>query len=253
MIESIFSGVIANAIFAILIIVIGWIIYYLTERRRLIKFFGIADSKRLVIYISSLRIVSRGSIGVDNIPRSYTGPAVVYNEQYIASKFKERFNYLIPSLSDSPSFLSKILFSDITIVIVPSPLNINEVEAISSIVTLGSPGYNFVSSMIEDNEKSAIKFIQDNRAIQITSIPNITNGANGFIQRLVINNDNKKRSLFYVGGLTELGTVGAANYLVFNWKTLRRKYNDNESFVIVLRFLTSNINNYSIDFERKIE
>jgi len=180
MIENIFSGVIANALFAILIIIIGWITYYLTERRKLLKFFGISDTKRLVIYLSNLRIVSGGSIGIDNRSRSYSGLTVVYNEQSIASKFKEKFNYLVPSLSDSPSFLSKILFADISIISISSPLNSSEVEAASSIVALGSPGYNVVSSMIENNRNSAVKFINDNSAIQITNVPNITDGANGY-------------------------------------------------------------------------
>lgn len=253
MIENIFSGVIANTLFAILIIIIGWITYYLTERRKLLKFFGISDTKRLVIYLSNLRIVSGGSIGIDNKPRSYFGPAVVYNELSVASKFKEKFNYIVPSLSDSPSFLSQILFADISVISMSSPLNNSKIEATSSIVTLGSPGYNVVSSMIENNINSAVKFINDNSAIQITNVPNITDSANGFIQRLVVNNDDKKRCLFYAAGLSELGTVGATNYLVENWKALRKKYKDNESFVIVLRFPTSNINNYTIDLERKIE
>lgn len=253
MVENIFSGVIANILVAILIIIIGWIFYLLTERRKLLRFFGISETKRLVIYLSNLRIVSGGSIGIDNRPRSYAGKTVVYNEQSVASKFKEKFNYLVPSLSDSPSFLSKILFADINVVSMPSPLNNSEVEAVSSIVTLGSPGYNVVSLMVESNRISAVRFANDNREIQIANIPNITDEANGFIQRLVISNDNQQRSLFYVAGLSELGTTGAANYLVNNWKTLRKKYRDNESFVIVLRFSTSNINNYTIDLERKIE
>ncbi len=51
MMESIFSGIIANLLFAILLIGVGWLIYFCTERRKIIKFFNIEDTKRLVIYI----------------------------------------------------------------------------------------------------------------------------------------------------------------------------------------------------------
>jgi len=253
MIENIFSGVIANVLFAILIILIGWTMYFLTERRELLNFFGISDTKRLVIYLSNLRIIKDGSIGIDDRPRSYQGATVVYNEQAVATKFKESFNYLVPSLSDSPSFLSKILFADIRIISMPSPLDESDIEAVSSIITLGSPGYNIVSLMVEKNRNSAVRFTNDNREIQVSSIPNLKNPVNGFIQRLIIKKDNKNRCLFYVAGPYEQGTIGAAYYLVNNWKALRKKYKDNESFVIVLGFPSSNINNYTIEMERKIE
>ena len=86
-------------------------------------FFNITETKRLVIYLSNLRIISGGSIGIDNQTRAYSGTTVVYGEQDTATKYKERFNYLIPSLSESPSLWSKILFADIKVTSLPSPLS----------------------------------------------------------------------------------------------------------------------------------
>lgn len=250
---DILSGVIANFIFTILIIVSGWIIYYLTERRKLLDFFNIRRTKRLVIYISNLRIIKGGSIGVDNKPRAFQGGTVVYNEQVTANKYKERFNYLVPSLSESPSFLSKIVFSDIKVTILPSPLKEDEVESNCSIVSFGSPGYNKVSEIIEKANNSSVKFSEDNTSISIKNLPLIRDDRNGFIQRLNCNQDKQEKNKFYVAGLSELGTVGAANYLVSNWKQLKKKYKNDESFLIVLRFPTSNLDNYTIDLEKKIE
>jgi hypothetical protein len=252
-IKGISSGVIANLLFTILIIIIGWIIYYFTERRKLLLFFNIKDTKRFVIYISNLRILKGGSIGIDNKPRAYSGTTVVYNELLIANKYKERFNYLVPSLSESPSFLSEILFADIKVTILPSPIDENEIEANCSIISFGSPGYNKVSEIIEKETKSIVEFSNDNRSISIKNIPNLKDGRVGFIQRLVTNHDGLTKSKFYAAGLSEHGTIGAGNYLVNNWSRLRKKYKDSESFIIVIRFSSTNLENYTIDLERKIE
>ncbi len=253
MCENIISSVIGAFIYTFFIIIIGWGIYYFTGRRKLLKFFGISSKKRLEIYLSNIRVVKGGSVGLDNINRCFDGSSVAYNEQNVASKFKEKFNYLVPSLSESPSFLSKILFSDIQVRSNISPLKESELESVTSIISFGSPAYNIASLMIEKCENSHVKFDDDNASIQIKNIPKINDTTNGFIQKLVINKDNNRRCLFYVAGISECGTIGAAHYLVDNWKVLQKKYKDNESFIILLRFPTYDFKNYTIDFERKIE
>jgi len=249
--ESIIQGVISNFIFLILLIAIGWLLYFFTERRKLLEFFGIKDSKRLVIYLGNLRITHGGSLGVDNRPRNYSGTTIVYNEQLTASKYKEQFNYLIPSLSDSPSFLSKILFSDIKVTSIPSPLKKNEIEVNCSLVSFGSPGYNKVSEEIETYSETKIKFSNDFQSIELDNLPPLKDTLNGFIQRLILHNDGQTRSVFYVAGLSEHGTIGAANYLIDNWRQLRKKYGENKSFTIVIRFPNSNYENFTIVSERE--
>jgi hypothetical protein len=250
---DILSGFLANLSFALFLILLGWLVYYATKRRRLLKFFNIKSSKRLVIYLSNLRIITGGSLGIDNKQRSYNGFAVVYNEQLFATKFKERFNYLIPALSESPSFLRKIVFADINVSIIPSPIQESEIEANSSIISFGSPGYNLVSKVIEKNSKSVARFTNDNNGIQIQNLPNLNNPFNGFIQRIVQNTSDNNRNLFYVAGLSERGTIGAANYLLRNWEKISKRYKNDDSFIIVVNFPTDNVENYSIVFEKKIE
>ncbi|MFN6225735.1 MAG: hypothetical protein ACK4ZC_03295 [Bacteroidota bacterium] len=250
--ENIIGGLISDFISLILTIGIGWTIYFFTERRKLLGFFNIKDTKRLVIYLGNLRIIQGGSLGTDNLPRGYTGTTIVYSEQVTATKYKERFNFLVPSISERPTFLSKILFSDIKVTSLPSPLTENEIEANCSIISFGSPGYNKVSEVIENYSETRVRFINDNSAIQPDNIPPLNDTLNGFIQRLVITNDGSTRSIFYVAGLSEHGTIGAANYLIDNWKELRKKYGDNTSFNIVVRFPTANFDNYTIVSERAI-
>jgi hypothetical protein len=121
-----------------------------------------------------------------------------------------------------------------------------------SIISFGSPGYNKVSEVIEANQKSKVRFINDNCAFQLDNIPPIHDTLTGFIQRLVINNDGLTRSIFYIAGLSEHGTIGAANYLISNWKRLNNKYGNKTSFNIVLKFPTGNFDNYTIIYERTI-
>ena len=182
--ENLLTGILSNLLFGLLVILIGWILYLFTERRKLLSFFGISSSKRLVIYLSNLRITAGGSLGVDNNPRSFSGTTVVYREQLMANAFRERFNYLIPSLSDSHSIFKKILFADIKVTIQPSPINKEEIEANSSILTLGSPGYNLASEYIEHHDSSIVQFDNDNSEIRISNIPNLNDPQIGFIQRL---------------------------------------------------------------------
>lgn len=246
-------GVLANIAFTLLVIITGWIIYYFSERRRLLNFFNISSTKRLVIYLSNLRIVQGGSIGTDGKQRNYSGTTVVYNEQIAANKFKESFNYLMPSLSESPSFLSKILFADIKVTSIPSPLSTAEIESNCTIISFGSPGYNLVSEEIEKYKESQVRMANGNTEIDIDNVPNFTSGEDGFIQRVIKNADGIRKSSFYVAGLSERGTIGAANYLAKNWRQLKKKFDDNESFIVLLKFPSSNIDQYSIVLERKIE
>ncbi len=248
MINNIISGVIANILFALILIFTGWIVYWLTTRRKLLYFFNIKKSKRLVIYLSNLRIEPFGSIGIDGKQRSYDGPTVIVGELLAANRFKENFNYLIPKLSESPSLWSKILFADIKVTISPSVLNENEIESQTTIITFGSPGYNMASEYVEKRETSIVKFAHDNVGISVKNLPIIHDTTNGFIQRIV----EDKRSYFYVAGLSERGTVGAATYLAKNWKDIYKKYSNKKSFIIMLRFPSENIDNWTIDFENEI-
>jgi hypothetical protein len=93
----------------------------------------------------------------------------------------------------------------------------------------------------------------NNTEIDIDNIPIITFIDAGFIQRIIKNTNGIQKSAFYVAGLSERGTVGAANYLAKNWKQLNKKFKNDESFIVLLRFPSSNIDEFSLIIERKIE
>jgi len=70
----------------------------------------------------------------------------------------------------------------------------------------------------------------------------------GFIQR--IHDRTNKKSIFYTAGLSELGTVGAANFLATNWNLLYKKYKGESNFLVVIDFNASNINDWNIVVEQ---
>jgi len=87
-------------------------------------------------------------------------------------------------------------------------------------------------------------------AIIIKGISPITDTTYGFIER--INEPNTDRTLFYVAGLSEFGTKGAANYLASHWFDIYKKYKKTQPFFIMLSFNDSDSLKASIIFERSL-
>ncbi len=156
--NAILINLISDAIFLSLLIILGWLIVYFSHRLMLLKFFGLVKSRRIVIYLSNLRIKQFGAIGIDGKDRSYKGSAGGFKEIQAANRFGDLFNYFLPSLSDKPGILSKLLVSDIPIQILLSPLAEGEIEKSNTIITLGSPAYNIVSRYVESKIHSKARF-----------------------------------------------------------------------------------------------
>ena len=92
----------------------------------------------------------------------------------------------------------------------------------------------------------------DNKEIDISNVPNFKSSEDGFIQLTIRKADGIRKSSFYVAELSERVTVGAAKYLAKNWRQLKKKFKDDESFSVLFKFPSSNIDKYSIVLERKI-
>lgn len=245
---SISANLISDVIFLLLFFLLAWLIYYFTKRRKLFKFFSIEDPKRLNVYLSRLFIKPGGAIGITGQPASYQGISIVYNEAMAANRFRENFNYLSPSFSDKPGLLSKILLSDVQVQTIVSVANTTEIDYTTSLITLGSPTYNLVSREAQNNSHSQVQFANNGGTINITGLQPMNNLTYGFIQR--VHDQNTNKNVFYAAGLSELGTVGAANFLATNWGLLYKKYKGDKNFIIVLNFNQININYWSIVVEK---
>lgn len=248
MLESIGVNVLSDFVFLLIIIALGWMVVALTRRTQLLKFFGINASRRIVVYLANLRVKQFGAIGIDGRQRSYQGSAMPFGEMLIANRFRDLFNYLIPSLSDRPGILSKILISDVQVQLSTSPLNHGKLEPSASFITFGSPAYNAASGFVETELHSQARFNKDYSEISVANVPPITEVTHGFVERIV--DHDKKRSIFYGASLGELGTVGAAHFLATEWARLHRKYGHDTAFLVMLRFEPTDYRRWSIVFER---
>jgi hypothetical protein len=145
-----FVNIVSDFIYTILILFIGWVLYYFTRRALLLSFFNIKESKRIVIYLSHLRILTSGAIGADGKPRSFGASALPLYETELVPIFQRLFNFVIPGAESQPGFLKKLFISDVTVEILPSPLNVGDIERTTTFIAVGSPGYNMASKRIED-------------------------------------------------------------------------------------------------------
>ena len=122
-----FVNVASEFIALLLLIAFGWIIYHLTKRRKLLKFFNLSQSKRIVVYLSHLRIQSGGAIGIDELPRSFGESAIALTEVRFIHIFQRLFNLIVPGVDNLPGFLRKLLVSDVEVLFTESPLSSGEV------------------------------------------------------------------------------------------------------------------------------
>lgn len=87
-------------------------------------------------------------------------------------------------------------------------------------------------------------------SIIIDDVPAIQDINYGFVQRIV--NSEIGTSYFYIAGLTDYGTMGAGYYLISEWSSLYKKYKDEKSFLIMLRFDEMKVTKWKIVFEREL-
>ncbi|MBN1934583.1 MAG: hypothetical protein JW934_07950 [Anaerolineae bacterium] len=162
--SGIFENILSDFIFLVLSIWIAYIIFVVTWRQKLFKFFGINKHKpqRLIIYLSSLNVLSGGTTGIDRQRRCYSGTAVSFKEQEAATHIHRLFTFPIPSvLNEKPSVLEKINISGTQVQIQPSPCSKDQLDHSATLIALGSPAYNKASEYIETDLNSKVKFSLD--------------------------------------------------------------------------------------------
>jgi len=151
-------NLLSDVIFLLAALLIFGVYYLFSDRMKLLKFFGIWNSKKITIYISNLNVLHGGTTGIDGSRYSFQGSSIAAEESKAATRLQNLFNYFLPKQVDKPELLNKILISDIDVTIIPSPNNINEIEQSTSIIVLGSPAYNLVSTDIQNDNRTLAKF-----------------------------------------------------------------------------------------------
>jgi hypothetical protein len=235
--NSYFVNVVSEFIALFLLISIGLLIYYFSRRRHLLQFFNITESKRIIIYLSHLRIILGGALGVDDQRRSFGESAIPLTEVRLINVFQRLFNFIVPGVETLPGFLKSMLISDVDVSILPSPLTTGDVERSDTLVSIGSPGYNMASNYIETSLHPAGTFTNDNSSISISGLQPISDLRCGFVQRVY--NQTTGQMAFYLAGMSSLGTYGSVIFLAKRWRYLSKKYRGTCPFCIVIK-VTSN-------------
>ncbi|MEN6580327.1 MAG: hypothetical protein ABFD05_06810 [Anaerolineaceae bacterium] len=145
------TNLLSDVIFSLLVFIFFYVIFLLTKRRKLLRFFGIEKTKKLTIFTSNLIVEKFGSLGNDGYRYSYQGTAIPNEESKAASRLQTLFNYFLPSQIDKPGFVSKLLISDVDVKIFPSPVQENTIEQNASIISIGLPPYNLISRFVESS------------------------------------------------------------------------------------------------------
>jgi hypothetical protein len=226
-IKDVVTGVLGNFVFWLLFVVVAFVVFKIAKRKPLFSFFGIGDEKVIRIYISNLSVVAAAD--QSGTPRNYRGQAVVHNELLEATKLAKVFSALLPGFADKPGLLGSLSLSDVDAQILPAPPKQNTITS-SSFVTVGSPGYNDVSGLVQSSFKSPIRFIEDNAKFSIGGVGVIGNPRQSFICRI----PNGKNFIFYVGGLGEGGTCAALYYLRTHWNELHREFIAKPCFYVLV-------------------
>lgn len=284
--SGIFENILSDIIFLLLGIVLTGIWLHFSYRKKLFKFFGLDDSKKLIIFLSNLQILPFGSVGMSGRKYSYQGNAVIYQEMLLANEIRNLFLFIIPPLANLSKKIGQIIFSDVEVLLKTSPNQVSDIDNQNTILSFGSPAYNKASEYIESLDINKIQFTTGSITISALqrSYPGIRPSVmssstdqgiyepaslsnNGTMDDYLIDQngheETKKpkisfldkeygdltigiveklfdsrnhQTLFYVAGLSEHATIGAANYLKSHWYALNKKYKNNTSFLIVLKF-----------------
>jgi hypothetical protein len=232
-------NLLANFLFLIIILMLSGFIYFFSGRRALLQFFGAPKGGRVIIYLSHLRLLPGGSVGVAGKQMSAQGTMVSYGEVEAARELQEAFRHPLPFFESPPEFLRNVFVADADVKVEVSPLGSNPVDAEASFVSLGSPAYNTASAIVQGKSSSRAGFENAERVgIKIAGVAPFYQLDYGFIQRIYLPDEN--RVMIYAAGLSEFATVNAARYLARNWRKLHKEHKGRDSFVILIQFDPAN-------------
>lgn len=231
-----FQNVSSEFIALFLLVLIGYFIYQMTGRRKLLSFFHVGQDKRFIVYLSSVNVTAGGSVGVEGNPLSFAGPTFALTEVYLIGLIQRLFNYITPGVDSLPGIFKSILISDVTVDFLPSPPLTTAIDTHAPFLTLGSPGYNSASKRMQEDYNSLAKFDTNNADIIVNNLGKLSDTRIGFLVRA--QNNSTGQIAYYAAGPANIGTTGAAIFLIKNWRNLQKKFGNDTPFVILLRFMS---------------
>jgi len=202
--------------------------WYLVVRRRRLAFFGLRDTSRVVIYASRLYVPSGASLGPDGRRRTFQGIATPDYESTVIASIQGFFAGLARFWRRTG-----LRWGDIDVQSLVSPASKEGIDREATLITIGSPGYNVVSRMVEEDLGTLVRFANDNCDLATPDGTLVGDAACCFVQR--ITSRTTGQVVFYVAGPAAEGTTAAVHYLRREWRQLAKRYRRGQSFYEVLR------------------
>lgn len=241
------AGVVANVAFVLLVAVISYASFIGLRRGRMYNFWGLKPVRKIRIYVSHLYVVPRhpdcpegrmgGAVAPDGNVRSFQGSAVTLLETEMATLLRRLFFASLPGRAVQPAWLRSLLLTNADAAVAPAPQAGKRIEGEGTVVALGSPAYNSVSGQIEVACRSPVRFINDNREIELPGGLTVQDPRQGVVVRL----ECSDRYWFYLAGISEGGTAAAAFFLATRWKHLHKKYRKIPSFYALVEFVGNDL------------
>ena len=234
---SAWSGVVGNTLVLLGLVAVLFIIRYLPHRRNLREFFFKGRPSRLYIVLSHIRLAQGGALSIDGQLARISNRTIAAMEIEAAQRFKGSLLTGVAGGSGQPGLLSSLLFSEFSVEVVPSPLTETDIPTDGTIIAVGGPAFNAVSTVIERDMTPAAWFAKKDDGLMEFETGATTSGpAVGVVARVIdaIND----RYLFYVAGPSEEATAASLVYLHENWRVLHRKFKERPRFAVAVRFVS---------------
>jgi len=228
------QGVTTNVIAILLVLIIGSLIFWLSRRRQVVKFFHIGRSGA-VFFSARIDVIPFGSRGIDGLPRSFQGPSMPENEMKALAKLEEFLVSLRPlsqNIAGHLHFLT-LRWRDVQLRAEISPDSLDNLERRATIFCLGSPAYNIVSQYIEDRFPGGGRF-NDSYSSLVMKDSETFDGTDFFMVRRCVDINTEQR-FFYTASTSALGTEQALTYLLDHWRNLQKQFGDDSQFTLVIK------------------
>lgn len=229
-----FQNVASDFIGLAIIALFGVLGYLLSRRRQLLRFFGCSGTRRIHLYLSNLDIVFGGAKDSSGLTRTYHGPSTPGYELPFIPALYRLFMAPVPGVSSQSGFWRYLALREVEVDASPAPRSAQDIDESSTIITVGSIGYNTISKEVERCFEPRIRL--DPAGYIILPDGMRYDGADYALVAKCYHSVRKQWA-FYVAGPTRIGTTSAFSYLIQHWDDLRKRFGDQSSFCVTIRVI----------------
>lgn len=237
----------APYVIGFLITILALLVSRLSKRHRLLQFLGVdRESKRVIIYLSSLFIPRGSAVGFDGKPRSYQGITVPIEELSVSAPLSRALKVdpfeNIPASIRAPIAAKRSFLRGISVDVNASPMKDADIDfRTRSIISVGSQGYNIATNYCTSRSLVQLEITHNGTVIEVVKgkhtgeIIDRPSGKHDIAILERLHDQDTGTTFLIAAGLGVIGTMGAVQYLIDYWQTLLRVYGTTD-FALALQF-----------------